>query len=69
MAYSCPTLASPWTVACQAAPLQARILEWVAISFSRKRELGGLITFEVHGEELMIQKRSFLEDLIFVCVL
>ena len=32
---SCPTLATPWTVACQV-PLsrifQARILEWVAIS-------------------------------------
>ena len=27
--------ASPWTVACQALILQARILEWVAISFSR----------------------------------
>ena len=35
---SCPTLATPWTVACQAPLsieiLQARILEWVAISFS-----------------------------------
>ena len=36
---SCPTLATPWTLACQA-PLsmvfsRARILEWVAISFSR----------------------------------
>ena len=26
----CPTLVTPWTVACQA-PLEARILEWVAI--------------------------------------
>ena len=38
VAKSCPTLVTPWTVACQA-PLsmgfQARILEWVAISFSR----------------------------------
>ena len=35
----CPTLMTPWTVACQAplsmGILQARILEWVAISFSR----------------------------------
>ena len=34
----CLTLATPWTVACQAplsmGILQARILEWVAISFS-----------------------------------
>ena len=33
-----PTLATPWTVALQAPPsgtLQARMLEWVAISFSR----------------------------------
>ena len=38
VAKSCLTLATPWTAACQA-PLsvgfQARILEWVAISFSR----------------------------------
>ena len=38
-AKSCPTLATPWTGACQALPLmgilQAWILEWVAISFSR----------------------------------
>ena len=37
VAQSCPTLVTLWTVACQA-PLsmpQARILEWVAISFSR----------------------------------
>ena len=35
---SCLTLATPWTVACQGSSvygiLQARILEWVAISFS-----------------------------------
>ena len=30
----CPTLVTPWTVACQA-PLEAKILEWVAIPFSR----------------------------------
>ena len=39
IAQSCPTLLDPWTVANQAPPsmgiLQARILEWVAISFSR----------------------------------
>ena len=39
VAKSCPTLATPWTVALQAplslGVLQARILEWVAISFSR----------------------------------
>ena len=39
VAKSCPTLATPWTVACQAPPfmgmLQARILEGFAISFSR----------------------------------
>ena len=29
---SCPTLVTPWTVACKAS--QARILEWVAFSFS-----------------------------------
>ena len=39
VAKSCPALVTSWTVACQA-PLsmgiiQARILEWVAISFSR----------------------------------
>ena len=38
VAESCPTLATPWTVARQA-PLssifQARILEWVAVFFSR----------------------------------
>ena len=39
VAKSCPTLVTPWTVAHQA-PLvhgisQARVLEWVAISFSR----------------------------------
>ena len=36
---SCLILATPWTVACQGPPsmgiLQARILEWVASSFSR----------------------------------
>ena len=36
---SCLTLVTPWTVACQAplsmGILQARILKWVAISFSR----------------------------------
>ena len=31
----CPTLATPWTVAHQAPLSQARILEWVAIFFSR----------------------------------
>ena len=35
----CPTLVTPWTVACQAplfvGILQERILEWVAIPFSR----------------------------------
>jgi len=31
----CPTLATPWTVACQPPlSIQARIMEWVAISFS-----------------------------------
>ena len=38
----CPTLATPWTVACQAplnmGILQARILKCVAISFSRNFE-------------------------------
>ena len=38
----CPTLATPWTVACQAplnmGILQARILKRVAISFSRNFE-------------------------------
>ena len=36
---SCPTLATPWPVACQAplslGILQARMLEWVAMPFSR----------------------------------
>ena len=40
VAKSCPTLVTPWTVACQAplsmGILQVRILEWVAISFSRE---------------------------------
>ena len=31
----CRTLATPQTVACQAPLSMARILEWVAISFSR----------------------------------
>ena len=40
VAKSCPTLVTPWAEACQAplsvhGILQARILEWVAISFSR----------------------------------
>ena len=38
VAKSCLTLAVPWTIACQApinGILQARILEWVAISLSR----------------------------------
>ena len=38
VAESCPTLATPWAVACQAplsSILQARILEWVAVFFSR----------------------------------
>ena len=39
VAKSCPTLAALWTVVCQAplsmGILQARILEWVASSFSR----------------------------------
>ena len=36
VAQSCPTLATPWTVACQA-PLSIEfwILEWIAIPFSR----------------------------------
>ena len=32
---SCPTLVTPWTVSSIHGILQARILEWVAISFSR----------------------------------
>ena len=40
VAKSCLTLVTPWTVACQALLsmkiLQARILEWVAIFFSRE---------------------------------
>ena len=40
---SCPTLTIPWTVACPGCSvhriLQARILEWVAISFSRGSSL------------------------------
>ena len=39
VAKSCPALATPWTVACQdplpKGTLQARTLQWVAISFSR----------------------------------
>ena len=39
VAMLCPTLVTPWIAACQAPPsmriLQARILEWVAIYFSR----------------------------------
>ena len=38
VAESCPTLATPWAVARQAplsSILQARILEWVAVFFSR----------------------------------
>jgi len=39
VAKSCPTLATPWTVAHPGSSVhgisQARILEWVAISFSR----------------------------------
>ena len=38
VAQSCLTLCDPWTVAYQAPPsvgLQARVLEWIAISFSR----------------------------------
>ena len=38
---SCPTLATPWTVACQAPlsmELQASILEWVAIYFSKRKK-------------------------------
>ena len=31
----CPTLATPWLVSSVHGILQARILEWVAISFSR----------------------------------
>ena len=35
---SCPTLVTPWAIACQVplvhGILQARMLEWVAISFS-----------------------------------
>ena len=38
VAKSCPTLATPWTIICQAllsmGILQARLLEWFAISFS-----------------------------------
>ena len=38
----CPTLVTPWAVACQAplsmGILQARILKWVTISFSREFE-------------------------------
>ena len=36
VAQSCPTLETPWTVAHQAPLSMARILEWVAISFSRE---------------------------------
>ena len=42
VAQSCPTLATPWTVATRLlCPwiFQARILEWVAISFSRGSSL------------------------------
>jgi len=39
VAKSCPTLATTWTVACHIplsmGILQGRLLEWVAISFSR----------------------------------
>ena len=37
---SCPTLMSPWTIACQAhlsmGFFQERILEWVAVSFTHR---------------------------------
>ena len=40
---SCTTLATPWTIACEASLSigihQTRILEWVAISFSRGSSL------------------------------
>ena len=42
----CPTLETPWTVACQAplsmGILQARILEWVASSFPGDRPNPGI---------------------------
>ena len=44
---SCPTLATPWTGSLPGSPvhgvLQARILEWVAISFSRGSVNRGII--------------------------
>ena len=43
---SCPTLVTPWTVASQAplpmaGILEARILEWITISFSKDEETKG----------------------------
>ena len=35
LAQSCLTLVTPWTIASDHGTLQARILEWVAIPFSR----------------------------------
>ena len=34
VAKSCPTLETPWTVACQAPLFMASILKWVVTSFS-----------------------------------
>ena len=36
---SCPTFATPWTLACQTPLSMARILEWIAIPFSRESSL------------------------------
>ena len=59
VAKMCLTLATPWTVACQAPLsmgfLQARILEWVAISFSNKCVTQSINNFIFEKEFLQIK--------------
>ena len=62
----CPTLATPCTVACQVPQsmgiLQARILKWVAISFSRARVLYSttIPKNQFFGDQLSLQSNSHI---------
>jgi len=55
VAWSCPTLATPWTAAYQAPPstgFQAKVLEWGAIAFSNEN-LGSYKSLKQMGETIL----------------
>ena len=64
---SCPTLATPWIVACQAPVcgiFQARILEWVAISKNIQKKLSLSLLFS--APRIPFQKATVINSFLFL---